>query len=546
MTISRKVLLALLLAGALAPAPAQAAVTVRIDGTDSGDNPHDTLTVTGDDTQDIIDIREGFEGDVGPNGAPDSCGGGDRLCFLTVEANKAITAQGACQRAGSERRVRCAYFHSGTARSTHAYRATVNLGGGSNDRVRIVQDAVADCCQAVTTPWNWTIDFGPGSDLIDGANVLSVPDNRGTLEVKILGGLGNDIFTGTFDGRPTRLFGDDDRNVVNLPDGDDAFNTVDAPMGLSLNGEGGRDGFFPASTSIPIDAGAGDDVVGLGGASFDTSGPPAEIEGGAGRDKVTYGPDAPAVTVRLDGSSASTGNQLLTDFEDVVGSRQGDSITGNDSPNRLDGGGGSGDSLRGRDGNDVLDVDDGVTGPAGAGGDDAADGGAGEDLILANDGVVDLVSCGSSSHSVALFNQSQELFIFDSDRAQLDLLDAEADCEEVERQAVRTPPAARIARATLAGARLRVALRCPRGARDGCRGRARAKPASPRGADAAAAARRYRVRRGGRGVVLVPLPAAARRAVKRRGWAVLRVETSETDSSKRPRTRSRMVLLSRR
>ena len=398
----------------------------------------------------------------------------------------------------------------------------------------------------MTTPWNWTVDFGPGSDLIEGAKVLSVPDNRGTLELKVLGGLGNDIFTGTFNGRPTRLFGDDDRNVVNLPDGDDVFNDVDATLGLSLNGEGGGDGLFPASTSFPIDAGAGDDVVGLSGARFGTSGPPAEIEGGAGRDKVNYGSDAPALSVHLDGLTVSTGNQLLTNFEDVVGGRQSDRITGNDSPNRLDGGGGSGDALRGRGGNDVLDVDDGVTGPQGTGADDAADGGAGEDLILANDGVRDLVSCGSSSHSVALFNQTQELFIFDSDRAQLDLLDAESDCEEIERQAVRTPPAARIARVALAGARVRVALRCPRGARDGCRGRARARSASPRGAVAAVAARHYRVRRGGRRIVLVALPAAARRGVKRRGWAVVRVETSETDSTKRPRTRSRMVLLTRR
>ena len=116
MTSSRKLLLAILLAGALAPAPAQAAVTVRIDGTDSGDNPHDTLTVTGDDAQDIIDIREGFEGDVGPNGAPDTCGGNDQLCFLTVEANKAITAQGPAS-------VTAAIAGSGARTSTPARRA---------------------------------------------------------------------------------------------------------------------------------------------------------------------------------------------------------------------------------------------------------------------------------------------------------------------------------------------------------------------------------------------------------------------------------------
>jgi hypothetical protein len=108
--------------------------------------------VTGEDTQDIVEIRQGFEGDVGPDGAPDTCGGGDRLCFLTVGANKPITAQGACQRDGSDSRVRCAYFHEGSQPALHRYRATVKLRGGSNDRVRIVQGAIADCCQAVTTP----------------------------------------------------------------------------------------------------------------------------------------------------------------------------------------------------------------------------------------------------------------------------------------------------------------------------------------------------------------------------------------------------------
>ena len=202
--ISAKWLFCLLVAVALMAAPAQANVIVRIDGTDSGADPRDTLTITGEDSQDIITVNEGFVGDVGPGGEPDSCGGSDQLCFLTVEANKAITAQGACQRDGSDNRVRCAYFHSGTARSTHRYVGTINLGGGSNDRARITQDAVADCCQALTTPWNWTVDFGPGSDLIDGAAVLTAPDQRGTLELKILGGIGNDIFTGSFDARPTR------------------------------------------------------------------------------------------------------------------------------------------------------------------------------------------------------------------------------------------------------------------------------------------------------------------------------------------------------
>jgi hypothetical protein len=541
--MSSRVLLAGVLL-ALAPAtPAQANVIVSIEGTDGGDNPHDTLTVTGEDSQDIIEIREGFEGDVGPDGAPDTCGGGDRLCFLTVGANKPITAQGACQRDGSDSRVRCAYFHEGTQPALHRYRATVKLRGGSNDRVRIVQGAIADCCQAVTTPWNWTIDFGAGSDLIDGANVLSVPDERGTLEVKILGGPGNDIFTGVFDGRPTQLFGDEDPDVVNVPDGDDVFDNVHAELGLSLAGGGGRDSFTPRETDTPIDAGPGDDTIGFGGAALDTSGPPATVDGGAGTDRISYGSNAPALTVRLDGSGASTGNVTLTNVEDATGGPLGDTLIGNERANRLVGGGGQADSLRGGGGNDTLDVDDGVTGPPGANSDDAADGGAGEDLILANDGVRDLVSCGSSSHTVTVFidNQPKQLSIFDSDRARLDLTDVQSDCEDVQREAVRTPPAARIASTKLAAGRLRVGLRCPR-VQGGCRGVARVAKAGPRGATAT----RYRLRSGRRGTVRVPLPTAVRRKLARRGWAVARVETRELDRQRRPRTQQETVLLSRR
>ena len=422
---------------------------------------------------------------------------------------------------------------------------TINLGGGSNDRARITQDAVADCCQAVTTPWNWTVDFGPGSDLIEGAAVLTAPDQRGTLELKVLGGTGNDIFTGNFDARPTRLFGDDDRNIVNVPDGDDAFNNVGGDIGLSLNGEGGSDGLFPESTATGIDAGPGNDSVGYGGARFENLGPAPSVEGGAGTDSVNYGQNAPAGTIRLDGSSASTGNVMLTGFENATGGPRRDTIFGTDGANRLNAGDGQGDALHGRGGDDVLDVDDANPPPRGV--DDAADGDAGEDLILANDGIRDLIECGTSSHTVSVFidNRQTELSIFDSDRARLDLTDLEDDCEDVEREAVRTPPSARIGRATLAGSRVRVVLRCPRGDRNGCRGRARAKAASARGATAAAGVR-YRLRAGRRGSVRLSLPAGVRRRLARRGWATVRLETTESDGQGRPRTQRVAVLLTRR
>lgn len=522
----------------LAASPAQADVTVFAEGTDDGNNPHDSLVVTGDDSQDSIIIREGFEGDVGPGGAADTCGGGDLLCFLTVEANKPVDPQGACQRDGSARRVKCAYFHSGTARSTHTYQADINLLGGTNDRVQIVQDAVTDCCQALTTPWNWTIDYGPGNDVIDGPTVLTVPDRVGTVNVTIAGGAGSDLFKGRFAARPTTLFGDDDSGAVNVT-GTDIFTDIPRGIGMSIKGQGGDDSITPLSTAIPIDAGPGNDLVNFGKAAFENLGPALPLDGGSGIDTLNYGPNAPALTVRLDGSGTSTGNHTLTNFENATGGPRGDTLIGNDQPNRLVGGGGRGDSLRGMGGNDILDIDDGVTGPAGSGSDDAADGGAGEDLILANDGVRDLVSCGSSDHAQTVFinGRPQQIFIFDSDRAVLDLTDAERDCEDVERQAIRTPSAARIVKATLATNAARLLLRCPGRARGGCRGRARAGNAE---------AVRYRVRRGGRRVVQVPLPRAVRRKLAGRGWAAVQVQTAERDRKGRPRTRDKTVLLTRR
>ena len=530
----KRALPALVLAMGVAAAPVQANVTVSAEGTDSGGNPHDTLVVTGDSTQDSIVIREGFEGDVGPGGAPDTCGGNDLLCFLTVEANKPISPQGACQRDGSDTKVKCAYFHSGTAQTTHTYEGRVDMLGGVNDRVQIFQAAVFACCQARTTPWNWKLDYGPGNDVIDGPTVLNVPDERGTLNVTIAGGAGSDLFRGPFAARPTTLFGDDDNGAVNVT-GSDIFRQIGLGIGMSIEAQGGDDSIRPLSTAIPVDAGPGDDLLNLSEATFDELGPATSYDGGAGSDSLNYGEDAPPLTVRLDGSAPSTGNDTLTNFENATGGLSKDRLFGTDGPNVLKGGGGAGDALEGRGGNDTLDVDDGVGGPAAG---DSADGGAGADLILANDGVRDLVSCGSSDHPQTIFvnGRAQQIFIFDADRARLDLTDTQRDCEDVEREAVRTPAAARIASAKPAGSRLLLGLRCPRGVRGGCRGRASAK----------GGAVRYRLRAGRRGAVRVPLPAAVRKRLGRRGYAVVRAQTLELDSQRRDRTRQRTVLLRRR
>jgi hypothetical protein len=547
--MKRHSLPAILLALALWAAPAQADVVVNAQGTDDGDTPSDFLGITGDDTTNSLVIREGFEGDVGPGGQADSCGGDDLLCFLTVQSLLGpIQAQGACQPIGSDT-VRCAYFHSGTARSTHTYSARINLRGGGNDRVRITQDAVTAAQVALTTPWSWEIDYGAGNDIIEGSEVLFTPDSVGTVSLLIGGGPGSDLFKGEFPDRPTTLRGDDIGGAVNISGTDIFENVRRGAQSLRIEGQAGDDLILPLSPRIIVDGGAGNDILRMRGAALDTSlQPPVVLDGGTGSDLISYADVLlTPLTLRLDGSLTSTGNNTLRGFENATGGTGADRIIGTALANVLKGGGGTGDTLSGGGANDTLDVDDGALQPRSSG-DDTADGGAGEDLILANDGVRDVVMCGSSSHTQTVFidNQPQQLSIFDSDRARLDLTDFERDCEDVQREAVRTPPAARIAGVKLVGDRARLSLRCPRGARRGCRGRARVEAAGGARRAARPGGTRYRLRRGGRGAALVPLPKGVRRKLRRRGFAVVRAVVVERDARGRNRTRERSALLKRR
>jgi Ca2+-binding RTX toxin-like protein len=533
--VSRRTLVIGFALCALLAAPAHADVIVNMTGTDSGATPGDTLIVGGDGAQNTVAIREGFEGDVDASGQPDECGGNDRLCFLTVEANVRIDARNACQQVGAnDRMARCAYFFTGSSVSTHRYNARISLGGGNNDRVVILQDAVSSGSVGVTVPWNWEIDYGPGDDVANGPEVLSVPDQRGTLSLDILGGTGADTFNGTFAGRVVRIFGDND-DASPTGDGNDVFASVSSPTGMSMTGESGNDVFRPASGPSAIDAGPGADSLNLEDA-IDT--PSDEYVGGAGVDSVRWGLDAPALRVFLDGSQPSTGGDTLRGWENATGGRNGDRITGTDDANVLVGNGGAGDNLIGGAGDDRLDVDDGNAAVPGVTSDDAVDGGAGVDTIFANDGNRDLVSCGSSSHPVTVFinNQSQQLTVFDSDIARLDLADVERDCEDVEREPVKTPPSARVVDAKAAGrGSLRVVLACGKGVGGRCKGTV----------SAGGAAERYRIRKRKRDTVAVGLAKRERRRLANRGFAVVRIETAEVAADGRDRTRHRALLVKR-
>jgi hypothetical protein len=522
-------------------APARADVVVNMQGSSAGGFTSDSLLITGEDFADDITITEGGDGGTGPVGEARDCAQ-SRLCFLFVESGTSrISPQGACDFAGGDRRVRCAYFGPGEAPESQSSRsASISLRGGS-DRLRIVQRVSLAPDRALQ--WSWNADYGAGTDSIDGATVLTVPD-AGPSPVTLAGGAGTDFFRGRFDTRPIRLFGDAN-GAVNVADAD-RFDNVTGGNGMRMNGEGGIDRFFLAGGVQLVDGGPGDDRIDAGTGIDNLA---ATIDGGAGTDVISYR-DAPSgVRVVLDGTATSTGEDTLRNIENADGSRFGDRLIGTDGPNTLIGLGGRGDSLSGRGGDDVLDIDEeaaGFTVPSGQT-DDAADGGAGQDLIQANDGFRDLVSCGSSTHTVrvTVAGRLQQIQVPDADSARLDLQDAEADCEDIRREPVRAAPAARIVGARVVGGRLRVTLSCAAGTPGGCRGRARlvalgTKASRPLGGGIA-----YRLRAGRRGTVRIALPPDKRRELASRGRALVRVQVAERDRRGRDRLQRRALLVRR-
>ena len=153
-----------------------------------------------------------------------------------------------------------------------------------------------------------------------------------------------------------QVVGSDYRDVLT---GDDEANV--------LNGIGGDD---------ELRGNDGDDVL-EGGAGAD------RLDGGAGVDRVSYIESDTGVTVNLSDNTAAGGHaqgDVLTEIENMTGSRYQDVLTGDNSANELYGHDGD-DELQGNGGDDVLE------GGAGA---DQLDGGAGTDWLsyAGSDGAV--------------------------------------------------------------------------------------------------------------------------------------------------------------
>jgi Ca2+-binding RTX toxin-like protein len=168
----------------------------------------------------------------------------------------------------------------------------------------------------------------------------------------------------------------------------DRYDSVEGIIGSAfgdrLTGDAGANRIIGGAGNDSLTGGAGNDTV-LGGEGNDRifAGPGADYyDGGAGIDRVVYAAAPTGLRVDLVTPAKSTGiafGDRLLRIEEVVGSRFGDTLSGNGAGNRLFGvnghdrliGRGGADALFGGRGNDTL------MGEAGA---DTLDGGTGFDL----------------------------------------------------------------------------------------------------------------------------------------------------------------------
>jgi len=158
-----------------------------------------------------------------------------------------------------------------------------------------------------------SIDGGAGNDYIDGQQGSDELEG-GSGDDKLLGDKGND-----------KIEGGEGNDTIEGGPGDDP----------ALDGGGGTDTIFGGSGSDIANGGPGDGDIVRGDNGTDT------LSGGpGGNDIVSYASATRGgIQVNLSADKAKgDGHDTLSEFEDVVGSPQADTIVGDGAENRLDGG----------------------------------------------------------------------------------------------------------------------------------------------------------------------------------------------------------------
>jgi Ca2+-binding RTX toxin-like protein len=270
---------------------------------------------------------------------------------------------------------------------------------------------------------------GEFDDHIIGSNVANELNGRGGADTieglggddLIRGGDGDDDIDGGQDN--DRIFGQLGADRIRGRQGDDF---IQGHAGADdIRGDGGSDRIEAGADDDEVRGGSGDDVL-LGNAGNDTirgegghdllSGNEGNdvLSGGPGRDTVTFADALDSVAVELDlgvSAGATEGLDQISQIENVIGSRFGDFIAGDNGSNELSGGLGD-DLIEGRGGSDFIAGDAGDDTLRGEAGSDTLEGNAGSDILLGGDGNDELA--GGDGDDILSGDSGNEQFIWDA------------------------------------------------------------------------------------------------------------------------------------
>lgn len=192
---------------------------------------------------------------------------------------------------------------------------------------------------------------GNGNDLVSGgAGDDLIGGNRG--DDTLIGGAGADTLSGGPGADLVDYSESDAQIVVDLAEGTVSGGHAEGDLILAIwhvTGSAFDDELTGDRLANRIDGGSGRDTV-VGGAGADT------LTGGRGIDWLDYSSSASAVTVDLENGSGEGGDaegDVVSGFENLVGSDFDDLLIGNQDPNNLLGGDGD-DTLVGGSGADTL------------------------------------------------------------------------------------------------------------------------------------------------------------------------------------------------
>lgn len=211
----------------------------------------------------------------------------------------------------------------------------------------------------VGDPGNDTLDGGPGDDTAD----YSGTDSGAVFDL----GAGLVVLP---DGTADHLISIE--NLIATQGDDTVFGTEN---GEFIDGQGGDDVLVGNGGDDTVLGGDGDDSIVAGSVDGD-EGPDGDdvYDGGDGNDTISFEDITESVIVDLGNETATgaqTGNDTVTDIENVFGGYGDDTIVGDSE----------GNVLCGNDGDDIIDGADGDDTLIGGGGGDTIDGGDGNDLI---------------------------------------------------------------------------------------------------------------------------------------------------------------------